>query len=438
MTAPKTPEPDASESSAVTKKRKRSLLRFGAVACLALTAVAGYFFWHLPRQKVRLASRDIQSLRFQAAARQLQDYPSWGLELGRVHFLLARMSRHQSGYVAALEHLRIARAARYDDQALTRERALLQIQNGQPASSQADRLDTFCSQAPEDRSEIYTVFINGYLRERNTAEAIKLLDRWAKELPQDGRADYTRGIMLQRAGKESEALNYYREATKKSPRLIDGYLAQARTHAAHWRYEQAVTAYRRALKVDPDRLSIQIALGKALWILRKGDEAVAVLEPITKSDPTVFPAGQICARHYLQVGDPQRAIDILEPVMQTHGDDASLNYMLGSAYHQLGKEDRSDAAMQKFFAANKVIDELTAPIEVPQSQYFTELVRRGMLNTQYDWEQSIKWLNMAARTQPKNPLAHELLALRYRENGTPEQALRKENIALSLRSTPPR
>ena len=240
--------------------------------------------------------------------------------------------------------------------------------------------------------------------------------------------------LSQRAGNEEQALDGYRQAVQKSPRFVDGYLALARTHAEHWRYPQAVVAYQNALRVAPQRLSIKIALGKALWILRRGEEAVEILEPITKADPTLFPAGLICARYYLQSGKPERAISILEPMLKTHPDDASLNYMFGAALHQTGDKKRSKAALEKFFAANKVIDELTLPIDVPQSQYFAELLRRGMLNARYDWGQSIKWLNMAARAQPNNPVTHELLAQRYRENGTPEQAVRKENIAYSLKN----
>lgn len=435
MTASKPAESKSASNNSKSKPPKKSrFIRFATLCVCLLILAGGYVAWWLPRQQVRRAERALDRLHFDRATKLLADYPSWGLEIGRVHFDRARLSRHQSGYAAALEHLRIARAARFDDTAIARERALLQIQNGQPASTQADRLEEFCSQAPQDRSEVFSVFANGYLREGKPTNAIEILDRWEKELPNDGRCDYTRAVVLQRAGNEDEAMAFYGKAVTKSPQLVDAYLAQARTHATHWRYGQAVSIYRRALEIDPERMSIKIALGKALWKLRRGEEAVAILEPITESDPSIFPAAQICARHYLQTGDPRRVLAILEPVMSSHPDDASLNYMLGAAYHQVGESNRSEAAMKKFFASNKIIDELAEPIDVPQSQYFNELIRRGLMNARYDWEQSIKWLNMAARAQPANPIPHELLALRYQENGTPEQALRKANIAYSLRN----
>ncbi|MEL6106343.1 MAG: tetratricopeptide repeat protein [Planctomycetota bacterium] len=433
VSEPSETESDSNDSDGKRAKKRRPL-RFAALVVFLLVVAGGYFAWWLPRQQVRRAEQSLQRLRYEQAATLLADYPSWGLELGRVHFNQARLSRHRSGYAAALEHLRMARAARFDDAAIDRERALLQIQNGQPATTQADRLDEFCTQAPNDRTEVYSVFASAYLREGKPTDAIEILDRWEQELPDDGRCDYTRAVALQRAGNEDEAMEYYGKAVRKSPQLVDAYLAQARTHATHWRYGQAVAMYRRALQVDPERMSVKIALGKALWKLRRGEEAVAILEPITQSDPAVFPAAQICARYYLQAGDPRRVLAILEPVMESHPDDASLNYMLGSAYHQVGETSRCDAAMKKFFASNKIIDELAEPIDVPESRYFNELIRRGLMNARYDWEQSIKWLNMAARAQPANPIAHELLALRYQENGTPEQALRRANIAYSLRN----
>ena len=240
MTASEPTESKSDSNDSKSKSPKKSrLVRFVAL-CVALVTLSGaYVGWWVPRQLVRRAERALHRLHFDQAGKLLADYPSWGLELGRVHFNRARLSRHQSGYAAALEHLRIARAARFDDAAIARERALLQIQNGQPASTQTDRLDEFCSASAERSLRNLFCF---YKRIPTRRQASRMPSKsWIagrKNCPKTDAATTPAPSSLQRAGKEVDAMAFYGKAVTKSPQLVDAYLAQARTHATHWRYGQ--------------------------------------------------------------------------------------------------------------------------------------------------------------------------------------------------------
>ena len=214
---------------------------------------------------------------------------------------------------------------------------------------------------------------------------------------------------------------------------MNSYVAQATIWSNRSVYDQAEKAYRKACAVAPDRLDTRIALGKTLWKMHRKSETVELLKPIADQQPTVYPCGRMVAQYYTEQNDSAKVIATLRPMMQNFPDDASLNYMLASAYNEAGKTVESRAAMEKFLIANENIDRLrSSRFDVPPGEQYKEALRRALAYRRYDWEQSIKWLNLAAQSQPDNPEPHALLARHYRELGSNGEAVQQQNTAETL------
>jgi tetratricopeptide (TPR) repeat protein len=399
------------------------------VAAMAM----GWILRGIPHQCIRKAETAIESWQFEEAKRHLRDYPSWGTDAGRVFFLRARVDRHQAGYARAMQHLRAAQEAGFDPTAIAREQAFMIIQNGGLSPALIGQLDDFLQQAPEDHPAVYEVFANAQFQAGNSTGALELLDRWSEEHHHDGRPFYWKGWMLQQQGDNDLALAMYTESTKRNPAFVDSYVAQATIWSNRSVHNQVEKAYRQACEIAPHRLDTRIALGKTLWKMQRKSETVELLKPIADQHPTVYPCGRMVAQYYTEQNDPAKVIATLRPMMQNFPDDASLNYMLASAYNEAGKRVESRAAMEKFLIANENIDRLrSSSFDAPLAEQYKEALRRALAYRRYDWEQSIKWLNLAAEGQPDNPEPHALLARHYRELGSNGDAVQQQNIAETL------
>jgi tetratricopeptide (TPR) repeat protein len=390
----------------------------------------------IPRQCIRKAETAIESWRFEEAKQHLLDYPSWGTDAGRVYLLQARVDRHQSGYTRAMEHLRSAQAAGCDPDAIAREQMLMIVQNGGLSAELMRQLDSLLQQAPDDRPAVYEVFANALVQSGDSPGAQRLLDRWSEEHQGDGRPFHWKGWILQEQGDTDSALAMYAESTKRNPQLVESYVAQASIWSKRSVYDHAEQAYRKACAIAPDRLDIRIALGKTLRKMHRKSEMIELLKPITDQQPTVYPCGQMVAQYYAEQNDSANVIATLRPMMQTYPDDASLNYMLASAYHQSGMAVESRAAMEKFLIANENIDRLrSSGFDLPPGEQYQEVLRRALAYRQYDRKQAITWLNHAAQIQPDNPHPHVLLASHYRESGSNGEAVQQQNTAETLAQT---
>lgn len=400
---------------------------------LVMAAILGWVARGIPHQCIRNAEKAIESWQFETAKQHLLDYPSWGTAAGKVYFLQARVDRHQAGYVRAISYLNAAEESGFDPQAIASERALIEIQNGNPPPDSMNQFDTVLRQSPDNRPAIYEVFAIAQFHTGNFAMAFETLDRWTQEQPRDGRPFYWKGWMHQLLKDNDAALAMYVESTKRNPKLVDSHLAQAAIWANRLQYDRAEQAYRVTCELDPDRVDTRIALGNLLWKLNRKSDAVDLLEPITKQAPSIYLAGRMVAHYYTLQQQPTNVISILQPMMQEFSDDAGLNYMLASAYDEIGNTVESKKAMQKFFVANENLDRLRANrFDVPLEEQYAEVLRRASAYRKYDWEQSLKWLNLATQSQPDNPEPHVLLARLHRESGSLAEAVREENIADSL------
>ena len=419
------PVPEASTA----RRRKPIILLLVAAVMLGLVLKV------YPSWRLRQAEKALVSWRYEEANQHLERYPSWGTDAAKMHFLLARVDRQQAGVVKATQNLRTAHAGGFDAQMIACEETLLSIQKGDLSPRRLGELEMWLTNLPEYRPAVYEGLASAKLNTGDVLGAFEVLDRWSQEYPDDARSYYWTGWAHQLQGNDDAALALFVESTNRDPWFVDSYFAQAQIWGSRFQYEEALNAYRKAHQVAPDRLEVAIALGKALWKTHQETEAADMLVPITRQDASIYPAGRIVAQYYARQNDAENVISTVKPMMQHFPDDASLNYLLASAYNDLGKRAEATAAMNKYFVANEHIDRLkSAGFDVPLEQQYAEVTRRALKYRQYDWEQSLKWLDLATQSQPENPQPYEMLASYYREEGSIRQSVQHQNTAESLAS----
>lgn len=150
------------------------------------------------------------------------------------------------------------------------------------------------------------------------SRAREIFERVAREQPNNARAHFYLGVALQNLGQNQEAVGSYRKAVELAPKLVEGWVNltaamldagdaagalpviedalarhpgdaallynRALALGAQGKHAESVAAYRAALDADPSNLEVKYAYAEALAAQGSKDEAVKVLEQLSRSD----------------------------------------------------------------------------------------------------------------------------------------------------------
>lgn len=130
--------------------------------------------------------------------------------------------------------------------------------------------------------------------------------------------------VLMKQGKMEQALDLLQEA--HTTYATDGNIAflHAATLAQVEQYEQALTAYERAVALNPQLLIARFQYGLLLATLGSNEKAITILTPLaTESEHylNTFALGIIC----ILQGDAEQAERAIDKGLQANNENASLN-----------------------------------------------------------------------------------------------------------------
>ncbi len=173
------------------------------------------------------------------------------------------------------------------------------------------------------------------------------------------------------------------------------------------RYEDALEHARLALALEPASLLQQVLIARALAHYGKYDRAIAIMSNIVEADATFTIARRYRAQAYLLSGDPGKALDDLELLPQTQGEDAGFRLpMLGRAYGDLGEASRAAEtydALRRLAHTDYVADWNLAVVAVGIGRNDDALAH---LETAYERHEatmpflrSLRWFEPIARTE---------------------------------------
>ena len=156
---------------------------------------------------------------------------------------------------------------------------------------------------------------------------------------QDAAALYRQGVDRQRQGDLAGAAESYRRSLD-----LDGSNVAARSNlgaafAALGRYDEAVAEYKQALTTAPEQVRPMLERNLALAWYKSGrlEEAAELLISLHDS--------LLAADCFLQLGEPARALALLEPMSAQSSGDKAFAYLLGMAYLKTGKTAEAQRAL---------------------------------------------------------------------------------------------
>jgi len=132
---------------------------------------------------------------------------------------------------------------------------------------------------------------------------------------------------------------------------IDQLLDQAMEASNSGDYSRALGHYQEILKLDPEHVMTYLNRGNVLNALKRYDEAETAYRKTLALNPYYVFGSVALAKLYLSTGKPAQAVEVLKKVLEWYGGDSEVRVYLGLAY---GFQKKFHRAVKEFETALKL------------------------------------------------------------------------------------
>ncbi len=296
-----------------------------------------------------VASLANQQARYELSAQHRDDavkWLRWSLKWysrsPETELMLSRTYRKLGKFADSHEHLERARALGLPDERCERELILMQAQRGViPANEMDTQLALLLSDPGEDAAEISEAFANGYLVNQRYTEAMRLLDAWHLDYPDDAQPHYMRGITWHYLGSLDAAEKEYRRALELQPTHYPAAMALGNFLIRRRRVEEALPYFEMCAGATNEGALARVRAAHCLRLLGMPDEARRRIEEVLAEDPDMLAAGIELAQLDVDAGKYGRAISWLQRGAAEDPRDTEVRYALATALAASGQPEKA-------------------------------------------------------------------------------------------------
>ncbi len=252
---------------------KRSNQRAGLILAVGLSAVLAGCFGDSPESLIASAKSHIAKNDSKAAVIQLKNALQKNASSAEARFLLGKLLLDGGDVNGAAIELGKAKELNYDSQQLTPLLARILLLQGQPEKVLAEYAQTALSD-PKQAADLKLTLAGAYLATGKTDKGRESLDAALKADPSSSQAQLLDVRLRASQGRVEEALATLDAVLTKKPEFSQGWQLKGDLLGGGLnRPEEALSAYREALKHDPK--SIGALSGIFLLSLSKADNEAA-------------------------------------------------------------------------------------------------------------------------------------------------------------------
>jgi spermidine synthase len=176
----------------------------------------------------------------------------------------------------------------------------------------------------------------------SNAQKVTFKKHWNNRLKaHQAEADYNLGTALLAEGKHEEAISHYKRAIKLKPDYAEAYSNLGAAMVAEGKNEEAISHYKMAIKLKPDYAAAHNNLGTALRRIGKTREAVSHYRTAIKLKPDYTGAHNNLGTALRKIGKIEEAISHYKMAIKINPDYADAHFSLGNALLAKGKNEEA-------------------------------------------------------------------------------------------------
>jgi putative PEP-CTERM system TPR-repeat lipoprotein len=154
------------------------------------------------------------------------------------------------------------------------------------------------------------------------------------------------GLLLEQ-GKLPEVRTQFAALKKAAPDNSETLYFEARLAFIDKDFKASREITERLLKVMPENVRVLLLAGAAEFRMKQYLQAESLLAHALKNAPRQLLARQLLAQTFLRSSQPDKAVEVLKPVVEGEGADGASLAIAGEAYLQLGDTQKSEASFQR-------------------------------------------------------------------------------------------
>jgi tetratricopeptide (TPR) repeat protein len=223
-----------------------------------------------------------------------------------VSFSRARVERRAGDFSAAREQLLEASKLGWAVEQIDLERTLLEAQKG---TNFSPRLRATLNSDPAQAALAYEAMVRGLIQRQAIAEAHVACDEWRARLPDDWRARYWTGWILEKEGRRDLAVEHYRSALGANPDDFNIRFRLAETLLGLSHFDQALPYLEACRTARPEDPAVKLAMARCCQALGRGYDAEAIARSLVQENPKNGSALLLVARLRIAAEDSAGAVD---------------------------------------------------------------------------------------------------------------------------------
>ncbi len=365
------------------------------------------------RHTAAVARREVSARRFVEAEGPLRRWLRGRPRQAEPHYLGAVVAVGLGRPQEAINELARARALGHPTGPIDRLDAILRARAGRASEAEPvlrRLLDRSDAPDPEAAEALARIYLESY----DFPAAGRVLDRWARDAPDDPRPHLWRVEVDTRLDPDRSApIRDYRAALARDPSLDPARLRLADALRDVGRPDEAAVEYDAYLARKPDDPAGH--LGAGLVALDRGDSDAATrhLDRALALAPAAAAALSARAWVALSRGEPAEALALLDRAVRSDPFDVEVRHRRGLALARLGRADEARSEQEEAARlredARRLSEIQQALVRDPKSHDLQAQVARWMLTHGHD-DEGLRWARKVLRERPDHPASNRLMA----------------------------
>jgi len=402
----------------IKNSRAVAVLSLGILAVAA--PVVAWLWWRAEPGAARDARDALAGGRYDQAGKALERWIGTAPDAAEAHYLKGRAAVATGRLHEAAGELKRAQELGYPRDELDLLRALIASKAGRHTEAEAILKQAFAESRMPDR-QVDEALAKTFLETYNLTGATTVLERWARDFPDDPKPYLWRAEVHIRTGSDATAAeNDYREALRRDPSLARARRGLAEELRKAHRNAEAAEEYEFYLDLEPTDAVAHLGAGQNRVELGDENAATGHLKRAVELDANNAAAYKELAELVARRADWSASLALLDRAIALDPADVTLRYRRGLALSRLGRADQARAEQAAATRLRHDLDRLTQArkrlIAAPHDRKSQLEVARWMFDHAQDHE-GARWAQKILAEHPDDPEANRLLADYHQRRG---------------------